>query len=837
MEAFDASSSRSWATALGLVHVPLFGRSSEKWDGECSVLLDGQSSSLAFYTVDGAQNEADPRPVQWSWSANLRNTLLVNAGDRRLVWQQWDVPDRLNPRHLPVSQSEASKLFLELRSARVPQASDVVLCVLRAFRQLRGRISGKTSLDSVLAFNALLVGTDSVRAGDIKEQEWFRCGKLDDALHAVRDAGRLEETGASEISDRARQMPLDGLLQVFLRPDPRTGWKLAPSLLLRHASGQLYQEANLMIEQETRQTELPGFGGDRAPTGRLERYVRFTPPVLARILAERSLDVLLGASAARTGVELLDPACGSGVFLQEALRELQARNFPGRIVLRGFDKSAESCAIAQFCLGRARLDAEAAGMCVTVDIRKMDALQTDWGIPDVILMNPPFVAYPDMTDDERTTVHEVLGSLAQKRVDMAMAFLWKAADSVGAPGAVAAVLPAPMLESQSGTRWRGALADKGVLRLIGRLCGYGFFRGSMVEPAFLLLERRAEAPETGPPAVQVVLAEPGDEGEAIRALRLSGGGTAPPLSEGYEVFSVARSTFNSASWLPRPRQLTRIVDEFERLDHCRVEDLFDVHESAKTGCNRAFILTAQEYESLPRGERKYFRPTAGTRTIADGQIHKERYVFFPYDESGCRIQSEDDLRAKVGRYYAGWLDRNKTALLSRQRVSIDAWWLLTLERTWQWGRVPKIVTKAWGLSGGFAYDDTGEFAVVGGHAWLWKKAEPREAGTGFDGSLLPWAYLAILNSVLFEHLVACSCPRVQGGQYDLSPQFVGRVFLPDLSAPSLPSDALCASAELGQRIHRGDMPDCAELDTAAAKAYPSRVAGCLSELIGERQTS
>jgi hypothetical protein len=443
-------------------------------------------------------------------------------------------------------------------------------------------------------------------------------------------------------------------------------------------------------------------------------------------------------------------------------------------------------------------------------------------------MNPPFVAYHDMDDAQRETVQAVLGGVAHNRPDVAMAFLWKAVNSLRPQGVTASVLPAPLLETASGRSWREALCDIADLQLLGRLGGYSFFRGSLVEPAFVLIQKGSDR-RVPSGHLKVVVAEPGAEDEAIRALRLCDASKCLPVETGYEVFSVNRQTLTAASWSPKPRRLQRIVENLETLGHPRVAGVFDVHESAKTGCNRAFMLKDSDYSCLPTEERRYFRPVAGTRTIGDGRVRKEMYVFFPYKKDGPRISTEEDLKAKMTEYYAKWLEPNKGTLQRRPGVSAGAWWLLDRARTWQYERIPKLVTKAWGLSGGFAFDQKGEFVVVGGHAWLPRGGMVESGRAGFEATPLPWAYLAVLNSILFEHLLAWSCPRVQGGQYDLSPQFVKNVFLPQLSETGFPCRVLAELEGLGRRIHSGDMPAPAELDAATAKAYPSQVEKWLQE--------
>jgi hypothetical protein len=109
--------------------------------------------------------------------------------------------------------------------------------------------------------------------------------------------------------------------------------------------------------------------------------------------------------------------------------------------------------------------------------------------------------------------------------------------------------------------------------------------------------------------------------------------------------------------------------------------------------------------------------------------------------------------------------------------------------------------------------------VLQGYAWLWKRK--RLPGTpAFDQSSLPWAYLAILNSPFFEALLEGACPRVQGGQFNLSTRFVSRIFLPDLADTLRYTGALVERlARLGRRIHAGHMPELDAIDEEARQAY------------------
>src|SRR5205823_3888515 len=94
--------------------------------------------------------------------------------------------------------------------------------------------------------------------------------------------------------------------------------------------------------------------------------------------------------------------------------------------------------------------------------------------------------------------------------------------------------------------------------------------------------------------------------------------------------------------------------------------------------------------------------------------------------------------------------------------------------TWLAAHEPRIVSQAFGKRGNFALDETGEFAVVGGDGWCWRGEAVR------TDVLL--AYLALLNSRVFERLLSVYCPRIKGTQFELAGRFVHNVPLPDLTS-------------------------------------------------------
>ena len=814
----------AWARVLGLVHVPMFGLRKELPVGSHSVLLDGDASSFALSVTEDSRFTYDDDPLSWAWSANLRHSVIINERSREMFLRRWDGPSgTVRKFRLPKNPQAASGLLEILGKSPRPRPDDVVLFVLRAFWTIRNSLASPDGLDAIKLLNVVLLGTESVLRKKIPASDWVRSRTVKEAVLQLDTTQRsLAETEG--LSDQVLQTSLgESLLDHFLSPEPVSQCRLDPDLLLRHASGQLYQEAHLRLEHEARQAYLPGLAPDTAPTGLLTKDVRFTPPSLARALVEQALDAAPDCISKRRPLEILDPACGSGIFLQEALRELVQRGYSGKLTLRGFDTSAISCTIARFCLERAKLDA--GKIRLTIDIRQEDSLGNEWGSPNIILMNPPFVPWDRMAPEDQDRVKDILGGLAKYRMDMAMAFMWRAARSLPESAVMASVLPAPLFETQSRQEWREALAADHDVLFLGRFEGYGFFRNSLVEPGILLLRRKTTPSVGTSERVRVLIAKSGHEDEAIRGLRQHLEYSTAPRE--WDSFLLHPVSITSASWMPRFRRAMQRAELLAMAGMTTVKDLFSVHQGILTGCNPAFVLSSKDLESLPGKEKTYFRPIASNSTIHDGVVSPDEYVFYPYDASGPTITTEEKLVKKLPRYSERWLKPSRDKLTSRKHVQFDKWWLLDRPRAWQMVGEPKLVSTYFGDRGSFAFDDDGSFVVLQGYGWLWKgfsindgSESAAEDGLEFSETLLPWAYLCLLNSGIFEDLLESSCPRVQGGQFNLSARFANRVYLPDLSNDlQVTGDLVEELAQFGRRIHAGEMPDVDRIDQVAARAY------------------
>ncbi|HEX4961693.1 MAG TPA: N-6 DNA methylase [Thermoanaerobaculia bacterium] len=791
-------------------------------------MLDGAVASFVVTVQDHPAAShlqiEDEEFYDWAWSVDVPHHIEVGAREKNgvVLLRRWDSAGTIRRFVLPSVLRHGVDFLDALEKAGRPKGLRVLQHGLRLFRIVRESLGSTRSgdLEPIRTFHFLLRAAAACSEPEF-EKRWL----------GVQTVGETAALLGEELPKDLGSLKLPlGIHDEFLRPEPTTGRRLNASLLLRHIAGALYQEAHLEWES----SQFPLFAGhEPASRGRSKRKdVVYTPLGLARLLAELAWSGLSG-KADRDRLTILDPACGSGIFLAEMFRILnESSEIPPGIDVRlvGMDVSPAAALMAQLVLGDVRRETPRADFSTSVDVEPANALREDWPICDLILMNPPFIAWDELDVDQQITVTEICGAEQGGRPDLSMAFVSLGLKALRPGGVLATVLPSPLLETWTGHKWREGLLAQATPLLIARLKGGDVFPGVMVEPALLVL--RKGKPEGG--TTLMGYSDPGSGEAFLRALRKR-----RPLGEPgkrYEVYELPTADLKAVSWLPRPQGLRTLVEELANSSARRVGDLFDVQQGIRTGANAVFVLSSDQLRRLPARERELFRPLAGTKTLRDGRIEKTQFVFYPYSEGGHVFPSEESLRSHVPRYYDEFLRPNRSLLENRSKHS-GSWWDLLKPRTWQFRKEPKLVSAYFGLPGKFAFDETGEFVVGQGFAWILKSsslppelpadviAEAPVPSEGADPDEVTRqvgpCYLAVFNSRCFEILLSYFAPRVLGGQFDLSPRFVNDVPVPDfLSKDAVPPDVVSALREEGEQILKGRGIDrSGRLDERVAEAY------------------
>ena len=367
-----------WAGRFGLAQVPLFEQGEVGVGGRHHVLLDGGYGSFALSESEDRiwQRETS---AEWSWSSNVPHH--VTATSKEVAVVRWDKGDEELFTRTSVER-QLGTFYDYLVKDRVQSNRRVVDYMVTLFRRVRSLVADAGMEDgrSVDAYLGIL------------SEAMIRRAAADGAAGGTPGFGVPADDHTDvlkELSDRGVGRVLDYVEHPWMGGNPPL--RIHPVLAVRHAGSEVFQEAHFELVRASG----PDLFGDVEPAER-SRITRggahFTPPALARSLVERTLREVEDLHGRRELV-VLDPACGSGAFLHEALRTLRRLGYGGSVRLIGWDNSPAAVSMARFVLRNALSDWQPEGGG-GIELRVVDSLSVPLPTADVVLMNPPFVSWP-----------------------------------------------------------------------------------------------------------------------------------------------------------------------------------------------------------------------------------------------------------------------------------------------------------------------------------------------------------------------------------------------------------------------------------------------------------
>lgn len=762
-----ASLSKEWSQRFGLAEAPLFERGEIGTPDDHAVLLNGGSGSFIL-SKDGV----DPRSAaSWAWSSGLPHHVSIAEGN--VVVTRWDAPEASERFTLRSVSDKLDTFYAYLAQKRASGRRDVVGTLLDLFRGVRGEVQSAGASDDLavsefLDMLAHLVATE--RAGQIGEENFLATWKHENPeKQNVLGGPQIErlETGFRQQTSALLDM------------------KLSTSLAIRHAASAIFQEAHFAFQSAV-QADLFAYQPSTASRVVNRGAHHFTPPSLARSIVEQALANLPDLQK-RQELTVCDPACGSGAFLTEVVRTLRRLGYSGRLNLIGRDISRSAVDMARFALHASRFDWQPA-RGTKLDLAVADALG-EGGIPpcDLIIMNPPFVAWSMMSSAQREKVSALLGDDAKHRPDLSMCFVLRALEQLKDGGVVASLLPSSILALDSAKGWRNRILEMSNLVFLGSFGEYGLFAHAIVQVAAIVLLKGARSE----PAVALRAEnEAAATGEALRALRKLEFPLVTGVSgRGWRITRLdQKDLVNSERWRVLPENVEAALRRLNELGMPRAGDLFEIRQGLLTGLNDAFIISDAELALLPERERGNFRPAIFRDAILSGNLRKKYFVFFPYLKDSLVFANEQELATSMPVYFASHLAPRRAALEGRSGVD-DArspWWALSRYYAWVQRSEGRIVTKYFGQSGDIAVDSDGQFIPLQAYAWFLKRDRRLDSAkaTAISEVVLR-AYAVLLNSQVFTALLNIYSDSVQGGQFNLSGRFVKPIPLPDLFGPDM----------------------------------------------------
>ena len=757
--AHPINSKQFWAEGSGLLPIrlaPVLNKAQY-------ILLDGGLYDFCLDLTTEDVCAADYYSA--AWSSDVKNYIAIRGGNA--IVYNWS-KHQAEKVKLSLIQDKFQSFLKILNTNSYRTSDDVTPFVLGLFSQLRNlTLERQEPTEALNLLFKLLISLSE-----------------DNLSQAVCDKWGIENVVEPAGFEALRESLRQGVRQIIPNLD----------YILRHGSGPLFETAHREAVYFDQQLNLFGEVSSVLGYASQPKYsgVHYTPRYLVRSIVENALS---GIDLNKQTLTILDPACGSGAFLQEVLKQLREKDYVGEIVLKGYDISPMAELTANFLLNyenRSQWDSR-----IRLEIHKQDSLDVDWGLNDLILMNPPFISSELIKDaDTKEKVNQVLAPVQmKKRPNMAAAFLFKAIQSLNAGGMLGAVLPSSILNQEQYQPMRDLARQMMNIEIVAQLGNY-VFTDALTDTSFVLAKNGAEG-YRNPLTIWCSNREQ-SAFDAMKGWRkMQNEQASERVSDNYNIFTPSRFPLVRDSWKVLSKDddifLQRVSVRLHNGSLKPLKEVCDVRQGIIKGNRDLFVIEQVQYERLPKSEKRLYRPLASSETIAPGYVQGGQYIWYPYSQSGLLIRSEDDL-AKYERTYE-WLRPHKDSLLTRKGVT--NWWELTRPRSELFGQSERLLcSKRSGGAHSFAIIPE-NYVVEEGNIFLFDKAVYWEEDKFF--------YLAFFSSSLFQRLLSIFARPLKAG-YDMGKTQIKDIPIIDTAMPGIrESRDYQALVTLGKEYNEGSI--------------------------------
>lgn len=470
---------------------------------------------------------------------------------------------------------------------------------------------------------------------------------------------------------------------------------------------------------------------------------------------------------------LLDPACGAGAFLEQAIAILL-----GRFRRQGFevatvrghrrfleyveqriwavDADERSCAISRDVVrgaveyltsrrpsdGFLRSNIIATDFLVGAGVGSLPPVRD--GTLGLVVGNPPYVSTGRLSSAYKAQLRQRFAS-AKGRLDLYTLFVERALELLANAGRLALITPDKFLTSHSARELRAHVLRQSAVRSISTFDSHKVFDGVDTVPCVTVLEKGAI-----PDAIVVreCVSRPDQARVQILKKRVIGH------------FSAGQEEWQVASHMTR-KLMDRVQGGLKTLRDVTIR----ISAGPATGRDNIFVFPA---EVGPDVEPELLKPAIRGRDIDSYRLRNPGLsLLCPYlfDASGSAklIRLRDFQRA------ARYLESHKAELTARHCVRTwgKSWYEFHDSAVMDIARKPKILVPDVAVTNRFAVDEGGYFPL---HSAYYIVAKP-----GVDLHFL----VAVLNSPITAFLMRARSPKVKDGFQRYRQQFLRPLPIPD----------------------------------------------------------
>jgi methylase of polypeptide subunit release factors len=504
----------------------------------------------------------------------------------------------------------------------------------------------------------------------------------------------------------------------------------------------------------------------------------YTPQFIARFFARFLRDQY--PPRIFRNMKILDPACGSGIFLRTILEMQCSPSYDGLTSdeidhifsnVKGIDVDENATHATILSLSLLYLILMGGKLPTKLDIISENALEfiqnnSDMlNCFDVVVANPPFVAFDSLKKEMRETIHKTLGEFSIKKPDTYLAFLKLGIDLLNFDGYGLYVLPHSFLRTFSAEKLRKYLCEKTNITCLVDLSAIPVFKEKGSYVILIIFQKKPDNPQAlskKPPATLIVCQD--FVGHALQdylyGKRIE--------NNFYCIYDVDQELFANTDWTkillpPSNLSLVQKLANFKPL-----RDFLSIKQGIITGTDDLFIVHKSK---VPQMDSKIWIPLLRDRDMQRYIIPKTSayYVFYPIIEG--KVLDEKELKEAYPETWDYLLSQKYK--ISIRTVKTMNWWLPARLRFRDENRLgsPKILTPHLVLIPRFSMDIDGKYLVSHSPYLSQMIANAAPEFLKF--------FLAILNSTVGAWLISTHSDKYSKGYSRLEVKTLNSIPVPD----------------------------------------------------------
>ena len=549
-------------------------------------------------------------------------------------------------------------------------------------------------------------------------------------------------------------------------------------IMSKHALSRIYEHyVSVLRTKDSPQLSLFSEVPDEVKQKALGSY--YTPEFITRFFG-KYLKEQLPPKIFRT-IRLLDPACGSGIFLRSILEQecdTTSTQLSSDLIGKAFENVAGVDVDPNAC-NAAKLSLSLLHLVLTgklpnkLNISTGEAIRHFAGttdrtqLYDAIATNPPYISFSSQTEEFRDQITDYLGPLSQGRPDVYLAFVKLTMDLLLPGGFGLLVLPHSFLIATSAKALRKHLSETCWVRCLVDLSDISVFEDVGAYVILLIFQKKSDQTSRPPNAVVVKCRD--YLGHALQfAIEEK-----EVEAAAYNVYKVEQRSFAGGDWILTPSTHAALQRKIE--SRCKpLSAFFEIRQGMNTGQDDVFIV---EKERVPKDEERIFAPFLPDRLMVPYKVPEtvQYYVFYPY--LGNDKVTEAILSKSFPRTWK-YLNSKRDILSNRLTVrkGEHEWWLPNRPRLPENMLRPKIVSPHLVLVPRFALDLEGKFAVSRSPLLF-----PKQEIISTDHLFL---FAAVLNSEVSHWQIALQSHKYSRSYSMLEPKTLRMLPVPDFTSAS-----------------------------------------------------